>query len=44
MVRRCLERLDDAGIPGEVHVVEAMSDSHPVGTQGPVWYVAGKAV
>ncbi len=44
MVRRCLERLDDAEIPGEVHVVEAMSGSHPVGTQGPVWYVAGKAV
>jgi hypothetical protein len=44
MVRRCLERLDGAGIPGEVHVVEAMSGSHPVGTQGPVWYVAGKAV
>jgi hypothetical protein len=44
MVRRCLERLDDAEIPGEVRVVEAMSGSHPVGTQGPVWYVAGKAV
>jgi hypothetical protein len=25
-------------------VIEAMSDSHHVGTQGPVWYVAGKAV
>lgn len=44
MVRRCLERLDEAGVPGEVRVVEAMSDSHHVGTQGPVWYVAGKAV
>ena len=44
MVRRCLERLDDAEIPGEVSVVEAMSGSHPVGTQGPVWYLAGKAV
>ncbi len=44
MVRRCLERLDDEGIPGDVRVLEAMSDSHHVGTQGPVWYVAGKAV
>jgi hypothetical protein len=44
MVRRCLTRLDDAGIPGEVRVVRALSDTHPVATQGPVWYVGGKAV
>ena len=44
MVRRCLERLDEAGIPGEVRVLRALSDTHPVGTQGPVWYVGGKAV
>jgi hypothetical protein len=44
MVRRCLGRLDGEGIPGDVRVIEAMSDSHHVGTQGPVWYVAGKAV
>jgi hypothetical protein len=44
MVRRCLTRLDHAGIPGEVRVLRALSDSHPVGTQGPVWYVGGKAV
>jgi hypothetical protein len=44
MVRRCLERLDEAGVPGTVRVLEAMSDSHHVGTQGPVWYLAGKAV
>ena len=44
MTRRCLERLDDAGIPGELRVLRAVSDSHPVGTQGPVWYVGGKAV
>ncbi|MGH2936382.1 MAG: hypothetical protein ACRDL2_17970 [Gaiellaceae bacterium] len=43
MVRRCLNRLDDAGIPGEVRVLHALSDTHPVGTQGPVWYVGGKA-
>ncbi|HVH51463.1 MAG TPA: hypothetical protein VM690_04910 [Gaiellaceae bacterium] len=44
MVRRCLARLDDACIPGEVRVLRVLSDTHPVGTQGPVWYVGGKAV
>ena len=44
MVRRCLERVDEAGIPGSVRVLRLMSDTHPVGTQGPVWYVGGKAV
>ena len=44
MVRRCLARLDEEGIPGDVRVLESLSDSHHVGTQGPVWYVAGKAV
>lgn len=44
MVRRCLERVDAEGIPGTVRVLRALSDTHPVGTQGPVWYVAGKAV
>jgi len=44
MVRRCLARLDEAGIPGHVHVLRVLSDTHPVGTQGPVWYVGGKAV
>jgi hypothetical protein len=44
MVRRCLARLDADGIPGEVRILRALSDTHPVGTQGPVWYVEGKAV
>jgi len=44
MVRRCLARLDEAGIPGRVRVLRVLSDTHPVGTQGPVWYVGGKAV
>ena len=44
MVRRCLSRLDEEGVPGDVRVLEALSDSHHAGTQGPVWYVAGKAV
>ena len=44
MVRRCLSRLDDGDIPGAVRVLHVLSDTHPVGTQGPVWYIGGKAV
>src|SRR5581483_9506158 len=43
MVRRCLERLDERGIPGSLRILRALSDTRPVGTQGPVWYVEGKA-
>jgi hypothetical protein len=42
MVRRCLERCDDAGITGTVRILRVLSDSRPVGTQGPVWLVAGR--
>ena len=44
MVRRCLARLDEARIPGEVRVLRAMSDTHPVGTQGPVWRIGERSV
>jgi hypothetical protein len=44
MVRRCLARLDEDGIPGEVRILRALSDSHPVATQGPVWMIGGRAV
>jgi hypothetical protein len=44
MVRRCLARADEEQIPGEVRVVRALSDTQPVATQGPVWYIGGKAV
>jgi hypothetical protein len=44
MVRRALERLDEDGIRGEFRILRTLSDTHPVGTQGPVWYVGGKAV
>jgi hypothetical protein len=44
MVRSCLARLDAADIPGEVRVLRALSDTHPVGTQGPVWMIGGKQV
>jgi hypothetical protein len=44
MTRRCLVRLDEAGIPGRPTVLRALSETDNVATQGPVWRVAGKAV
>ena len=44
MARRCLQRLDEDGIPGELRILRVLSDTRPVGTQGPVWYVGGKVV
>ena len=44
MVRRCLERLDEAEIRGEIRILRALSDTRPVWTQGPVWRVGGRAV
>lgn len=44
MVRRSLERLDERGIRGEVKILRVLSDTKPVGTQGPVWYVGGRSV
>ena len=44
MTRRCFERLDEEGIRGRVQVLRALSDTRPVQTQGPVWYVGGRTV
>jgi hypothetical protein len=44
MAARCFERCDDEGITGEVEVLRVLSDTHPVGTQGPVWIVGGKTI
>jgi hypothetical protein len=44
MTHRCLERLDAEDIRGEVRVLRALSDTHHVWTQGPVWYVGGRSV
>jgi hypothetical protein len=44
MARRCLERLDEEGIGGELRVLRVLCDTDPVATQGPVWRVGGKAV
>lgn len=44
MTARCLERVDADGIAGKLTILRALSDTHNVATQGPVWRVAGKAV
>ena len=44
MGARCLARCDEEGITGEVEILRALSDTYPVATQGPVWYVGGRAV
>jgi hypothetical protein len=44
MTRRCLERVDAEGIRGEFRILRVLSDTHPVATQGPVWYVEGRSV
>jgi hypothetical protein len=44
MVRRCLQRMDAEGITGQLRILRVLSDTDPVATQGPVWYVEGKAV
>jgi hypothetical protein len=43
MVRRCLARCDAERLRGTARILWALSDTHPVGTQGPVWYVGGRA-
>ena len=42
MVRRCLERLDNAGITGSVSILRALCETRPVATQGPQWVEDGK--
>jgi hypothetical protein len=44
MVRRCLERMEAEGIRGRVRILEAVSDTQNVATQGPVWRIAGRSV
>jgi hypothetical protein len=39
MVGRCLARLDEAGITGHIRITQALSDVHPVGTQGATFVV-----
>ena len=44
MTRRCLERVDAEELRGELSILRVLSDTQPVGTQGPVWYVEGRSV
>jgi hypothetical protein len=44
LVRRCLERMDADGLTGAVIVLNALSETDNVYTQGPVWRVAGRSV
>jgi hypothetical protein len=44
MASRCLERCDEEGITGHVSILRVLSDTYPVATQGPVWYVGGRSV
>jgi hypothetical protein len=44
MTRRCLERVDQEEIRGELRILRVLSDTHPVATQGPVWYLDGRSV
>jgi hypothetical protein len=44
MARRCFERCDEANVRGTVEVLRALSDTHLVATQGPVWIMNGQTV
>jgi hypothetical protein len=44
MARSCLERMDRDGVTGRLSVRTSLSDVDYVGTQGPVWRVAGRSV
>jgi hypothetical protein len=44
MARRCFERLDEAGISGTLTLLEVLSDTSPVLTQGPTFVVSDRAV
>jgi hypothetical protein len=44
MARRCLERLDEAGVGARVSILHALADTKHVLTQGPVWYLEGRSV
>lgn len=44
MTRRCFARLDEEEIGARIEILRALSDTKPVVTQGPVWYIEGRAV
>jgi hypothetical protein len=44
MARRCLARLDEQGVHGRLRLVDELSDTRPVATQGPTFVVGNRAV
>jgi hypothetical protein len=44
MARRCLERCDEANIRGSIAILQVLSDTHLVATQGPVWILDGQTI
>ena len=44
MARGCLSRLDERRSPVSLRLVEALSDTRPVATQGPTFIVGNRAV
>jgi hypothetical protein len=44
LARRCFERMDEEGITGRLRIVNALSRTDHVATQGPVWRIAGRSV
>jgi hypothetical protein len=44
MAARCFGRCDEEGITGDVSILQSLSDTRPVGTQGPVWIREGRVV
>jgi hypothetical protein len=44
MARRCFERCDEADIRGSIKLMQVLSDTHLVSTQGPVWILDGQTI
>jgi hypothetical protein len=44
MARRCVERLDGERITGRLRILQSLSATSHVATQGPVWRVGGRSV
>jgi hypothetical protein len=44
MAARCFARCDEQNLTGSVEILNVLSDTKPIGTQGPVWFVGGRNV
>jgi hypothetical protein len=44
MARRCLQRVDEEGITGEARLLQVLAETNPVGTQGPLFTIAGRVL